>query len=409
MQQNGPSVSETPSLEPNQPNTASDAQPEKQPEAVKPGDSGPGAPVIAAQDAVALEGDEAPATLVLDEPATLLHDRAPDAPELTPTRSPAEVAREAAACLRIDHVPAVGHAYVGEPIVLYTRVCVLEDLAGISLMLQVPHWVRVGAVHAPPEAGVYVLERSDAQDELRWELRQHLPAGSILEFETTVVVPALDHLVHAFSGSDEIESEIHSHATVMAALGGNGRHGEIATETAVVAVRRKGSYLKYLPAVYERDPFMARFLMLFESFWAPIDGQIEAMADYFDPMVTTLPMLKWLAERLDLKIDDELPVAVVRRLVQKAVPLYRRRGTRGPGGTAHNLYGRHCANYRAARQQLPPGQQCAPGASRGAGREQPAAHLYALYHASTHLRRPGVAHCRRAPARAPPRTYPHFG
>ena len=33
-------------------------------------------------------------------------------------------------------------------------------------------------------------------------------------------------------------------------------------------MQTKGSYLRYLPEIYEDDALMARFLMLFESFWA---------------------------------------------------------------------------------------------------------------------------------------------
>ncbi len=163
---------------------------------------------------------------------------------------------------------------------------------------------------------------------MRWELLAPVAAGTTFEFEATVTVPPLDLLVHTLQGDEGAERDILSRAKAVPLPSADDDQPVSSTETAVVALRRKGSYLKYLPAVYERDPFMGRFVMLFESLWAPIDAQIDNLADYFDPMLTTLPMLKWLADRLDLKVDDELPVAVVRRLVAKAVPLYRRRGTR---------------------------------------------------------------------------------
>ena len=317
-------MSETPSLEPN--------QAEPQPETILPGDSSPDDAQAATQAAEypAGEGDSARGEFA-DEPAFLLHDQPPEEVREVQAASysaaidpqPPPVPR-----FRVDHVPSVGHCYPGEPVVLHTRVRVLQESPGLLLLVEIPRWLRVAETKGPPEAGVYALQVGEARDEMRWEISDTLAAGTTCAFEATVMVPALDHLVHALQGDEGAERDIVSRATASPLH----HEGDVlpapATQTAVVALRHKGSYLKYLPAVYERDPFMGRFLMLFESLWGPIDEQIDTLADYFDPMLTTLPMLKWLADRLDLKVDDELPVAVVRRLVAKAVPLYRRRGTR---------------------------------------------------------------------------------
>jgi phage tail-like protein len=75
---------------------------------------------------------------------------------------------------------------------------------------------------------------------------------------------------------------------------------------------------------------MGRFLMLFESFWAPIEKQIEAAALYFDPLFTPVELLPWLAAWVDLTLDERWPEAKRRRLLRSAVALYRKRGTR-PG------------------------------------------------------------------------------
>lgn len=329
-------MSETPSLEPNQSNLQPGSESEKQPETLLPDAGDAEDAVTAAQAAI----DDAAAAVaparavVLDEPPALLHNRAPPPHVHVAVESAADVAQAQSAPLRIDHVPNVGHAYPGEAVVLHTRVRVVDAVPGLVLLVDLPGWVRVEDVNAPATAGVYALQVDGSaatrsrRDALRWEVSGPLAAGTVLQFETTVVARALDLLEHSGSSPDEAEHEIISKATAVA-LGDAVESARVqVAETAVVALRRKGGYLKYLPAVFERDPFMARFLMLFESFWGPIDGQIANLSDYFDPMITTLPMLKWLAERLDLQIDDELPVGVVRKLVAKAVPLYRRRGTR---------------------------------------------------------------------------------
>src|SRR5262249_20365856 len=68
---------------------------------------------------------------------------------------------------------------------------------------------------------------------------------------------------------------------------------------------------------------MARFLMLFESFWAPIEGQIDNLPLYFDPAFTPLKLLPWLASWVDLTLDDHWPEAKRRQLLRAAVSLYR--------------------------------------------------------------------------------------
>jgi phage tail-like protein len=73
---------------------------------------------------------------------------------------------------------------------------------------------------------------------------------------------------------------------------------------------------------------MGRFLMLFESFWGPIDMQVSNISDYFDPMLMPLQMVRWMGERLDLEILPDWPESTQRRMLANAVGLYRKRGTR---------------------------------------------------------------------------------
>jgi phage tail-like protein len=93
-------------------------------------------------------------------------------------------------------------------------------------------------------------------------------------------------------------------------------------------VHRSGRFLEYLPSVYEQDSFMGRFLMLFESFWGPIDQQISGIHNYFDPDLTPARFLPWLASWFDLALDDNWSEAQQRELLNSVIWLYRRRGTR---------------------------------------------------------------------------------
>jgi phage tail-like protein len=98
--------------------------------------------------------------------------------------------------------------------------------------------------------------------------------------------------------------------------------------TVAIAVAVKARSLDYLPAVYHEDDLMGRFLMLFESFWTPIEQQIDSLSYYFDPRLTPPDLLPWLASWIDLVLDERWPEHKRRRLLRSAVPLYRKRGTR---------------------------------------------------------------------------------
>lgn len=88
------------------------------------------------------------------------------------------------------------------------------------------------------------------------------------------------------------------------------------------------NYLRYLPAPYQDDHFMGRFLLIFESILGPIEGAVDGMANYFDPRLTPAEMLPWLASWVGLELDENWPLPRRRELVHRAAWLYRWRGTR---------------------------------------------------------------------------------
>lgn len=96
------------------------------------------------------------------------------------------------------------------------------------------------------------------------------------------------------------------------------------------------SYLRYLPAVYQHDPvsheLLERFLSMFETIFSGLEATIERIPEVFDPDLTPGEFLDWLAQWLDLGIEEDWPPHVKRRLIQSAARLYQRKGT--PGGLA---------------------------------------------------------------------------
>lgn len=91
------------------------------------------------------------------------------------------------------------------------------------------------------------------------------------------------------------------------------------------------SYLRYLPPAYREEPvsaaFLERFLALFETIFHGLDREIDHLHQYFDPRHSPAQFLRWLASWINLSIDDDLPEERVRRLVERAPELYRRKGT----------------------------------------------------------------------------------
>jgi phage tail-like protein len=88
------------------------------------------------------------------------------------------------------------------------------------------------------------------------------------------------------------------------------------------------SYLQYLPGLYQSDPFIGRFLLIFESILGPIEQTIDQLANYLDPRVMPVEQLEWIASWVSLELDENWPIERRRELVFWAVRLYRWRGTR---------------------------------------------------------------------------------
>ena len=91
------------------------------------------------------------------------------------------------------------------------------------------------------------------------------------------------------------------------------------------------SYLRYLPPVYREElvsaAFLERFLSIFETGFDSLDQQIDKLFQYFDPTLAPKDFLPWLASWINLSLDDDVPEARVRRLIQRAPFIFSRKGT----------------------------------------------------------------------------------
>ncbi|BAY90278.1 MULTISPECIES: phage tail protein [unclassified Tolypothrix] len=109
------------------------------------------------------------------------------------------------------------------------------------------------------------------------------------------------------------------------------------------------SYLEYLPAYLETDPFLGKFLLAFEGILSGIpeaetqfspqivdhntptlwglETLISQIHTYFDPQQTPAEFLPWLAGWVALSLRDDWDEKTKRQFISQIVPLYQIRGT----------------------------------------------------------------------------------
>lgn len=94
------------------------------------------------------------------------------------------------------------------------------------------------------------------------------------------------------------------------------------------ATTLRSQLLQYLPALYQSDTFLARFLLIFQSILDPIEQTIDNTHHYLDPGMAPAHFLPWLASWVGLELDPGLDEARQRELIRRTVELSRWKGTR---------------------------------------------------------------------------------
>ncbi|OQY36610.1 MAG: hypothetical protein B6243_02660 [Anaerolineaceae bacterium 4572_5.2] len=218
--------------------------------------------------------------------------------------------------VNVAHVANFYNRYPGESVTFFTRLEIHQPVSGLSLGISIPTGLvsgdaRSSARHddALPSAQIH----ADGRD-LIWSLSAALEAGTVIEYELDALVsPTPEDLTLITTAIATVEYKDTSASAV---------------EGAAIRVKAKGAYLDYLPALYNQDELMGRLLMLFESFWKPVEGQIDAITNYFDPYLTPSDFLPWLASWMHLALDERWPEEKRRLLLHSAAQLYRMRGTK---------------------------------------------------------------------------------
>lgn len=81
-----------------------------------------------------------------------------------------------------------------------------------------------------------------------------------------------------------------------------------------------------LPAVYQDDEFLDRFLVAFDVALAPVFSTLDNLHCYVDPRLAPDDFVEWLASWVGVA-PDGTPSAARPEMVARAITLHRRRGT----------------------------------------------------------------------------------
>jgi phage tail-like protein len=92
------------------------------------------------------------------------------------------------------------------------------------------------------------------------------------------------------------------------------------------------SYVKWLPSIYQRADINGRnfyrdFLWIVQHLFGSVEEILDVIHQYFDPYEAPEKFLPWLASWSAMVLEEDWPIEKKRRLIHKAIELYRIRGT----------------------------------------------------------------------------------
>jgi len=188
----------------------------------------------------------------------------------------------------LSFVPDFYNRYPGEIVQLLLRVVFKKEHINSILSVALPQGLELidYSTNETELRDTYVRDQQSAQV-VDWHFGKKYQPGQVLELSIRAKALSQVRLVYLVSIADLINSK-----------------GQIvASENIRVAVHPKGSYLNHLPEIYHDQDFVGRYLMLFESFWKPINQQINQIYLYFDPSFTPSEFLPWLGSWLGVVWD----------------------------------------------------------------------------------------------------------
>lgn len=93
-------------------------------------------------------------------------------------------------------------------------------------------------------------------------------------------------------------------------------------------IRPYSEYMQFLPILYREIEYIGRFLKIFEQAFQPVINSFNVMWANLDPLTAPRALLPFLAHWVAWPVDSIWNLNQQRRLIRRAIELYRWRGTR---------------------------------------------------------------------------------
>ena len=215
----------------------------------------------------------------------------------------------------LAHVADFPRRYVGEDLHFFTRLEIGANPPGWSLSVSLPLIFELKRNEPIPGnliKSVTVEEKAETALVLTWHFHQIPQGGAQFEFETLVTVTDPGE-----NGKFPCEAVVRDEMGMV-----------VAREGVEISVATQSDYMRFLPEIYAGNNFLGRFMMLFESFWKPVEKQVSGSDVYYDPKMAPVEFLPWLASWTGVPFDENLPEERQRILLNSAFSIYQRFGTR---------------------------------------------------------------------------------
>ncbi|MBE9008727.1 phage tail protein [Pseudanabaenaceae cyanobacterium LEGE 13415] len=95
-----------------------------------------------------------------------------------------------------------------------------------------------------------------------------------------------------------------------------------------LSVRPDSNYVSFLPVLYREVDFISRFIKIFEQAFEPIVNSFTSMWANLDPLTAPEALLPFVSHWVAWESDSSWDLHQQRRLIKRAIELYRWRGTR---------------------------------------------------------------------------------
>ncbi|HVB06160.1 MAG TPA: phage tail protein [Acidimicrobiales bacterium] len=86
-------------------------------------------------------------------------------------------------------------------------------------------------------------------------------------------------------------------------------------------------FAELLPAIYQEDEFVQRWMLGFDAVLAPVAATLDNIESYFDPALAPQDFVAFLAGWVGVELDETWSDDARRELVNRAVELFKIRGT----------------------------------------------------------------------------------